>query len=571
MKKSIAIILILLLALSANTNAFAPNKVKSLDVSVKLRATGTIEGNIGDGDLMIVSMLTFSDTLDHKITGIDEKLLIGDEVFRPRYEIDNGNKYASFDVSDLQRFKNSRDFTVEINADIVTESLPGMVGDFSLPVKITPALQKFIWNTENIESNDSELIQKAELEFASESGILAMRDIAEWVNRNIEYDYDYYGGTWSAKETYLSRKGVCDEFANLSGAFLRIKGIPARYVSGISFDGEKFGNHGWIEALAGDTWAGVDSTYGESGYLDGTHISLAKEADANAMVNLIVTLRSRRPITVSTQLLEPEVEINSVEFFEGITSMEVSAPDFLYLNQLFDINAVIENKTEKHIIYPLSLSMHEDFEFGDEKRLVWLKPQETKTISWEIYAPLNGDDGFKKRYSFSLQGMDQNFSGGIDVYPYYAGEQVEALMEIESVVPTIDAEGLTIKITFYNSGLNEGRIPIELNYSGAFTEYEETIPGKRRQTFSYSFKDFVPGTLYVKIGAKPPEIYRIDIGEDNSLAVFKNGEMPPKPEPKNLIEELLGRQWPTFIGIGVVVGIIAMAIVQQLFFMRKRT
>ncbi len=570
MKKSIAIILLLLLTLSINTYAFAPNKVKSIDVSVKLRATGTIEGDIGNGDLMIVNMLTFSDTLDHRITNIDEKLLIGDEVFRPRHEIDNGNRYAAFDVSDLQRFKDSRDFTVEINADLVTESLPGIKDDFSIPVEIIPSLQKFTWNTKHIESNDSELIQKADLEFASDSGILAMRDITEWVNRNIEYDYDYYEGTWSAKETYLSRRGVCDEFANLSAAFLRIKGIPARYVSGISFDGEKFGNHGWIEALAGDKWVGVDSTYGEAGYLDGTHISLAKEIDANATINLIVTLRSRRPITVSTQLHEPEVEINSVEFFEGITSMEISAPDFLYLNQLFDINAVIENKTGEHIIYPLSLSMHEDFEFGDKKRMVWLKPLESKTISWEIYAPLEGDDGFKKRYSFSLQGMDQNFSGGIDVYPYYAGQQVEALIEVEDIIPSIDEESLTIKIALYNSGLNDGSIPIELNYSGKFTEYEELVPGKRRRTFSYSFNNFVPGSIYLKIGATTPEIYRIEIGEDDSLEIFKNGEMPPKPEPKNLIEELLGRQWLTFIGIGVLVGIIAMVIVQQLFFLRKR-
>ena len=62
------------------------------------------------------------------------------------------------------------------------------------------------------------------------------------------------------------RAGVCQDFAHLTLACLRAKGIPARYVSGYLYAGSEGlrgdeATHAWVEcALPGGRWLGLDPT-----------------------------------------------------------------------------------------------------------------------------------------------------------------------------------------------------------------------------------------------------------------------------------------------------------------------
>ncbi|MDD1475246.1 transglutaminase-like domain-containing protein, partial [Dolichospermum sp. ST_sed4] len=90
----------------------------------------------------------------------------------------------------------------------------------------------------------------------------------------------YYLQQKSAIDTLLDKKGVCDEFANMAAAMLRAKKIPTRIVMGITYDGQIWGNHAWIEVYHQPKgWIPSDPTFREAGFVDATHIKIASFDD----------------------------------------------------------------------------------------------------------------------------------------------------------------------------------------------------------------------------------------------------------------------------------------------------
>jgi len=125
-----------------------------------------------------------------------------------------------------------------------------------------------------------------EIVYGSETVFEAASRLALWVHNNIEYDTSYGGRILTSEETFEERKGTCDEFSHLFISMARSVGIPARYVSGITYGtfGVEGGgeadwySHGWAEVYI-DGWVPFDPTYGEIGYVDGSHIKIAHAPD----------------------------------------------------------------------------------------------------------------------------------------------------------------------------------------------------------------------------------------------------------------------------------------------------
>lgn len=62
----------------------------------------------------------------------------------------------------------------------------------------------------------------------------------------------------TAEEAVSLRKGVCQDYAHVLTALLRMAGIPARYVTGLMRgEGE---SHAWVEANCRGYWYGIDPT-----------------------------------------------------------------------------------------------------------------------------------------------------------------------------------------------------------------------------------------------------------------------------------------------------------------------
>lgn len=62
-----------------------------------------------------------------------------------------------------------------------------------------------------------------------------------------------------AAEALARGAGVCQDHAHILIAALRLRGIPARYVSGYLFAGDSHAaSHAWVEAFMGYDWLGLD-------------------------------------------------------------------------------------------------------------------------------------------------------------------------------------------------------------------------------------------------------------------------------------------------------------------------
>ncbi len=78
------------------------------------------------------------------------------------------------------------------------------------------------------------------------------------VHDHVAYCKSSTENTTTAKEVFVSRKGVCQDFAHVMIAACRSLGIPARYVNGLVL-GEG-ATHAWVEVFFDGYWYGYDPT-----------------------------------------------------------------------------------------------------------------------------------------------------------------------------------------------------------------------------------------------------------------------------------------------------------------------
>lgn len=96
------------------------------------------------------------------------------------------------------------------------------------------------------------------------AGWLRVQSVVDWVHHNITFDHTSSGPSTTATQTYLQRRGVCRDFAQLGVTFLRALNIPARYCFGYLPDidvlpaEEPMDFVGWLEAYLGGRWYTFD-------------------------------------------------------------------------------------------------------------------------------------------------------------------------------------------------------------------------------------------------------------------------------------------------------------------------
>lgn len=92
-------------------------------------------------------------------------------------------------------------------------------------------------------------------------GVEALDAVVDWVHDHLDYVPGASTITDSAGSTYLSRQGVCRDYAHLTATLLRAGGIPARcssvYAPGLS----PMDFHLVVEALIEGEWLMVDATH----------------------------------------------------------------------------------------------------------------------------------------------------------------------------------------------------------------------------------------------------------------------------------------------------------------------
>jgi transglutaminase-like putative cysteine protease len=112
-----------------------------------------------------------------------------------------------------------------------------------------------------IESDNRQIVKLAQrIRAGSRDPRVVAQRINDWVHDSIAARVTF--GMPSALHVLKSRRGDCDEHAQLYVALARAIGIPARVAGGLAYVDGKFFYHAWPEVLLKD-WVAVDPTFGQ--------------------------------------------------------------------------------------------------------------------------------------------------------------------------------------------------------------------------------------------------------------------------------------------------------------------
>ena len=148
--------------------------------------------------------------------------------------------------------------TYQATVDVARQD-PAIVGLTAAPRHQLPALVvPYLWASRYCQSDKFEAF--VQREFGAKMGgdkILAM---ADWIHAHVDYLCGSSDGTTSAVDTFVTRQGVCRDFAHLLIAFARAAGVPARMVSAYALDLQPPDFHAVVEVWLADGWHLVDAT-----------------------------------------------------------------------------------------------------------------------------------------------------------------------------------------------------------------------------------------------------------------------------------------------------------------------
>lgn len=96
--------------------------------------------------------------------------------------------------------------------------------------------------------------------FRDVGGMDLLHAVEQWVNANLRYVPGFSRGTDGAVDAFLSRQGVCRDFAHLVVALLRARNVPARVVAGYAPGLRPMDFHAVAEAWMDGQWHLLDAT-----------------------------------------------------------------------------------------------------------------------------------------------------------------------------------------------------------------------------------------------------------------------------------------------------------------------
>ncbi|MGM5482839.1 MAG: transglutaminase-like domain-containing protein [Nanobdellota archaeon] len=340
---------------------------------------------------------------------------------------------------------NNKKLAYRLESEIITKnSLKKITESPSFPLKDSPEVG-FLDETESVDYNTGNIKSLANsLASGKDSLYPTVHGFADWVNENIEYKMSSTTTHASQKASWVleNREGVCDEITNLFIALCRSVGIPARFVSGVSYTTDsrfldKWSSHGWAEVyFPGYGWIPFDVTYGEFGYLDPTHIKLKVADDANKSSTKYEW--EAKSAKINTGKLDMDIRVKEVgksvnpllgiDARVGKSKIGFGSYNFLELK--------VNNPNHYYVPTQISLSKTNEIKMYDPyNRNILMKPESEKTLFYvfKISEELSKD----YVYTFTIDSKTSwnatdriSFTGGKDL-PVYSLEEIREIISAQ--------------------------------------------------------------------------------------------------------------------------------------------
>lgn len=285
---------------------------------------------------------------------------------------------------------------IQIKNRIKTMNGPAKIRDkIDFPLKEGSIPPEYIFYTkpsEIIDLNSRIINLASDLASGEDDMFIVVDKIAVWVNINIKYNLSTVNVEAAEKASWVMehREGVCDELTSLFISMLRSLGIPARFISGISYTNldmfeNKWGAHGWAEVyFPGYGWVPFDVTYGEYGWVDPTHI-VSKAAEDAGKFTSQYTWRSENGVVLKTGDLNTDVKIiekgppKKYDFLISASVLE----DQVGFGSYNLVIADVKNLADYYQSFDVFASYTTRLSFVDNnKKHIVLKPYEEKNVYW---------------------------------------------------------------------------------------------------------------------------------------------------------------------------------------------
>ncbi|MEK6939324.1 MAG: transglutaminase-like domain-containing protein [Nanoarchaeota archaeon] len=331
---------------------------------------------------------------------------------------------------------------------------------FPLQPNQVQGLEQYLEPTETIDSDHPAVIAKAaELAEGEDDLFKVAFNLASWVEENIEYDLNTVTSTASQKGSWVlqHKQGVCDEMTSLFVAMARSLGIPARFVSGISYTnsqevvdavGSNWAGHGWAEVYFPDLgWVSFDVTFNQYGYIDVTHIKLRDSFDPKEPAVKYewfsdgVTLESGKlKVDVAVEkegTLAPE----QIQLAQEVLSHEVGFGSYNL------VKGIVKNNANYYAATALNLAAPKEVEvIGRNRRNILLHPQEVRETFWIVKIPENLQENYV--YTFPVRIYSEKNISVDDTFTAQAGKNSYSKAEIEELTIEDEEKSYSQKITF---------------------------------------------------------------------------------------------------------------------------
>jgi transglutaminase-like putative cysteine protease len=357
-------------------------------------------------------------TLTPKNGDLDVKYLQADLYFFPKE--DDAQKIISVTsqpnadkMYDSLRFRweppESTQFGYRAQATVqVRNFFPRVMKKIKFPLtSVHEEAQEYLKPSEHIDSNNPAIINIANrLAQGHDDLFEVVSEFAIWTKTNVVYNLSTLTADVSQKASWVleNRQGVCDELTSLFIAFCRSVGIPARFVTGVSYTSsplftQHWGAHGWAEVYFPQVgWVPFDPTFGEFGWVDPGHVKMITGADSEqpgvrfewqGNANMQYTRQKiEASITSITKRIPPIIAIEVKPIYDevGFGSYNLA-------------QVTVENLQPYYITTELRLARVNELESIEPlDRQVVLKPREKKTLFWRFQV----DPGLYEKFVYTV-------------------------------------------------------------------------------------------------------------------------------------------------------------------------
>ncbi len=328
-------------------------------------------------------------------------------------------------------------------------------------------LEEYLKPTKIIDSDNPRVIAKATELAEGETDLFKLTfKLAHWVEENVNYNLNSLTATASLPASWVldNREGVCDEITSLFIAMSRSLGIPARFVSGVSYStSDLFDNpwqpHGWAEVYFPEVgWVGFDITFGEYGYIDVTHIKLRDGFDPAEPATKFEWLANNVDLKPGELKFDVAVAKEGKFIPERIQLTQEILNAQVGMGSYNLVKGILKNTEDYYAATTLTLAVPKEIEvLGRNKRTILLLPKEVRETYWIVKAPENLAQNYIYTYP-SVIYSEKNISVA-DSFLMIEGKTVYTKEDIEKLTITNEEKTYSRKVTFncqYPKEINVG-------------------------------------------------------------------------------------------------------------------